>query len=826
MGFLSEFENTEGSIWAIDPLKRGFIVTRNHPNVSYNKNRGKYNSYLELYNSTHSLYNNKNETLSLRLITAINDVTPERLFSKTATYEGYKTESFLHGEDNVLHIKVKNTPEWRKRITSNSNILHIEEENKEIRTHDKYVYSHMIQGDHHHPIIETDPIPFSERDIIVSVVDTGLDLTHPAYIKQQHNIQKYYLNRNNYRDIIKRVNGNKDKITIDSQILAYFALEYNDKKHHEYKLSDFHDTFSGHGTHVASSAVPPLYNTSVNPYYSRSLLAFFDIQMSLSKKLSLPGSLNWILSTSYGIGSRFLSCSWGSSETVYTAYSYELDYFIHRNYDYTAVFSVGNDGPGDGTLNSPGGTCKNCISVGASLNSYESFVEYGNKPYYMMSEYKNSSYRLVGSDIKAGVGVYNKQQLASFSSRGNPGGRIKPDLVYPGEDILALRSQGITGCNTSKTETGVCSSDGRYHTLKMGTSMSTPLLMASLTYIEPYLRHLNHIPSALRKGLLIASSGWLTGSSQQFSLDNKTNEIYIKNRNTTNIPIHEQGHGLPHPYRIVNGEFAYFPMEEIYSFSRAKTYCFSLEKEERPVSFVLSYDDPPLFGGSLTNNLNMRVTQYIVGSGINVLEVYDSNNSTYPDNMNNIEKTTIRNVKRGDHFRVSISAEGPMFSLKGKNAHQSQYYSFIWSSILSPVPCPGYDFLKWDIPKSCVLSNTTHGYYNVFTETCNNTAPIRVSCRNGKYKTMAYPLKGGNDDNCNVQFKDRTDASIIPGIQTLNNKLSIIKNDGRRLYDRKRFGGIEFYLSIIAIFLFGIVFYFKLSSVHNRSIRLFINNNT
>lgn len=823
---LTEFENTGGTIWAIDPLKKGFIVTRSHSKKSNNK----FDPYIKSYKNEikgRSLVSS-NDVLRLRLITTINHVTPEILFKQGGViYKEYERGSFLHGENNVLHIDLPNTQEWRKKIILNDDILYFETGNKPIKSHDKYVYSYMMNGEHHQDITTT--TSFSSKDIIVSVVDTGLDLSHPAYNKQQ-DIPRYYLNRNNYNDIVNRINMNRIKLS-DGDILAYFALEYNDKKHHDYKLSDFYDTFSGHGTHVASSAVPPLYNTSVNPFYSKSLLAFFDIQLSLSEKLSLPGTLKWILATSYGIGSRFLSCSWGSEEDEYNTYAYELDYFIHQNYDYTAVFSVGNNGPGDGTLNSPGGTCKNCISVGASLNSYDSFVEYSKKPYFMMSENKNSTYTLVKKSIDSGYGLYNNQNLASFSSRSRPGERIKPDVVFPGEEILALRSQGIKGC-TMKTETGVCSTEGRYYTLKMGTSMSTPLLMASLTYIEPYLQ-LNHVPASLRKGLIVASSEWLTGGSQQFSLDNKTNEIFIKNRNTTTIPLHEQGHGLPRPYRIVDGEFSFFPMEEIYSFSKNKNYCFSLEREETPITFVMVYDDPPLIGGSLVNNLNMRVTQYVKGVGINVLEIYDANNGTYPDSINNVEKITIRNTKRGDIFRVSISVEGLIYSLrKFKRAYQSQYYSFIWSSVLSPVPCPDSSangFIKWDIPRSCILTNTTYGYYNPFTDTCNSSVPIRVSCKNGKYKTIVYPntntKQQQNEEECQSFFKDRyNNGNYIPGVKLLQDKSNVIRTEGRVLFDKRKFRGIGFYLSLMIIFLFGTVFYLKMSSVHNRNVRIFINN--
>jgi hypothetical protein len=102
----------------------------------------------------------------------------------------------------------------------------------------------------------------------------------------------------------------------------------------------------------------------------------------------------------------------------------EIDIFMWDHPDSLIFVAAGNDGDtgtenGVGTVGTPA-THKNGVSVGASLNSIESF-----KAYNLIS--------LFGQK-----GEYNDRSLASFSSRGpTKDGRLKPEVCGVGKQPLS-----------------------------------------------------------------------------------------------------------------------------------------------------------------------------------------------------------------------------------------------------------------------------------------------------------------------------------------------------------------------------------------------------
>ena len=80
----------------------------------------------------------------------------------------------------------------------------------------------------------------------------------------------------------------------------------------------------------------------------------------------------------------------------------------------------------------------------------------------------------------------NGDDIAAFSSRGpTRDGRIKPDLVAPGTNILSVRSQALDAGGQSVGAPG--RSPDKYM-FDGGTSMATPLTTGAAAVVRQYLR--------------------------------------------------------------------------------------------------------------------------------------------------------------------------------------------------------------------------------------------------------------------------------------------------------------------------------------------------
>ena len=133
----------------------------------------------------------------------------------------------------------------------------------------------------------------------------------------------------------------------------------------------------------------------------------------------------------------------------------------------------------EGSLTPPG-TAKNVITVGAA----ESVRADGGyqRPYGQLwpSDYPTDP-------LKSDKPSDNGDDLAAFSSRGpTRDGRIKPDLVAPGTNILSVRSQALpTGTNPGWG--AWAKAPGKYM-FDGGTSMATPLTSGAAAVVRQYLR--------------------------------------------------------------------------------------------------------------------------------------------------------------------------------------------------------------------------------------------------------------------------------------------------------------------------------------------------
>lgn len=307
-----------------------------------------------------------------------------------------------------------------------------------------------------------------------------------------------------------------------------------------------------HGTHVAGSVLGNGRNSGSNPAthsYASSFagaapeagLVFQSLEDSGGGLGGIPNNLNDLFNPPYGDGARLHTNSWGGPTGIiggvyqyggYTTFAQQVDQFTWSRKDMVVLFAAGNEGTDRNangvidpdSIGSPG-TSKNSVTVGASENLRDSGGYNPGGPCYLWGNCWPSDYPV--DPIRNDRLSNNAEGLAAFSSRGpTDDGRIKPEVVAPGTNIVSVRSRG-SGAGTGW---GVYNSNYIY---QGGTSMATPLAAGATTLIRQWLqsvRSINNPPAALVKAVLIngarniAPGQYGTGSTQEIP-SNRPNNV-------------------------------------------------------------------------------------------------------------------------------------------------------------------------------------------------------------------------------------------------------------------------------------------------------------
>ena len=379
------------------------------------------------------------------------------------------------------------------------------------------------------------------------------------------------------------------------------------------------DPSDGHGTHVACTVLGDGMRSSgtYQGVAPEADLYFQAMEDDDSGALYSIG-INSMLNEAYNAGARLHTNSWGSpTGGEYTTSSEDADDRVSTWDQYwqyqgmTVLFAAGNE-RNDG-ISSPG-TAKNVITVGGHVNRYSGAPD---DMYY-------------------------------WSSRGpTDDGRIKPDLVGPGDYVRSCKSQEASSASGSWSN--------NWYLEYSGTSMATPATAGAAILVREYLMEIAARPapqSALIKALLIL------GAEDMGARDIPNNNEGWGRVNLVNslIPDNDVGIFVDDRSRLSSGQLS--------------DYSFDVTRAGEELKVVLAWSDYPGSSSSSTqlrNDLDLEITnpngQLYKG---NVFTNGQSVINGEKDSKNNVEVVLIDNAMIGTWtVRVRDSSHG------GSNFYQS-----------------------------------------------------------------------------------------------------------------------------------------------------------
>lgn len=283
-----------------------------------------------------------------------------------------------------------------------------------------------------------------------------------------------------------------------------------------------------HGTHVCGT-IAATGKPTIDPNYKdinisgtapKAQLYVGVVEVSKIDKVPFTKVLKEPFDESVSKPPRIFNCSWGHD----TAYPYDdkvgiIDTLIYENPEMMVVVAAGNKGHGFSTPKPTpmiGGTraVKNILTVGSCETTHKLNKNWDPK--------ENKIRYSVDTTSSRGEG----QVVCSFSSIGpTPEGRIKPDVVAPGANLLSAFSQGKTSTTAWPNGQpysffGTCT-DPEW-VFCGGTSMSAPAVSGALAVLrQAYTKVRGGAPSAAElKALIINGARDLSKETQPIQTTN------------------------------------------------------------------------------------------------------------------------------------------------------------------------------------------------------------------------------------------------------------------------------------------------------------------
>ncbi len=331
--------------------------------------------------------------------------------------------------------------------------------------------------------------------------------------------------------------------------------------------------------------------------------------------------------------------------TDYTIQSQQIDDFAWNHPDFVMVFPAGNqstetqDSTGQGiptpsTLTPPG-TAKNCITVGATESERTTgwIVTYGSQDWGFPYQ------PIYGAEVSTAT---SGSLMAAWSGQGPcSDGRIKPDIVAPGTNIISCLSHAAINPSSLWWDPLIDSSgqQDRNYMYLGGTSMSTPEVAGAATLVREYcLEDLGIAPSsALVKAILLngADDIWPAESTP-------TSNVQVPPR-----PNSVEGWGrldVSSALDPVAPKFVQVVDEAGgVGTGQSKQYQYSVLSSGTPLRVTLVWTDhapSSLSGKALVNELNLAVLD--PGGA-----THYPNGGTAPDYTNNVQSVDISSPATG-----------------------------------------------------------------------------------------------------------------------------------------------------------------------------------
>ena len=362
------------------------------------------------------------------------------------------------------------------------------------------------------------------------------------------------------------------------------------------------DLSDGHGTHVACTVLGSGMRSSGSyEGVAPGAELYFQAMEDDDTGALYSYGINSMLNSAYNAGARLHTNSWGAGSGFgsYSTQSEDADdrtstWDQYWNYEgMTVLFAAGNE-RNDGV--SPPGTAKNVITIGGHKNRYSG----------------------------------SPDEMYYWSSRGpTDDGRLKPDLVGPGD--------GVRSCLSQEAEDASSGWSNNWYIEYSGTSMATPAAAGSATLVRQYLMEVANRPApqgALVKALLILGAEDM-GSRNIPNNDEGWGRVNLVN---SLIPDSDEGIFVDDRSRIASGQ--------------TKEYTFDITRGAEPLKVVLAWSDYPGSSQStnqLRNDLNLEVIHPNGGTAFKG-NVFNSGRSIAGgnfDDKNNVEVVLIDNAGVG-----------------------------------------------------------------------------------------------------------------------------------------------------------------------------------